>query len=277
MGFFDKLFEKKICGICNSPIDYFKNHKLTNGYCCQNCFNELSPFFTNFANATVESIRFQINCRRENSQKLISFTPTKIMGTDFKVCVDESKRDFAVVKGGDYIDNKADIINCSDINKCDIDIVEYKKEIKYKDNNDEIHSFVPPYFGYSYDFFIEIGVTIPYINVIRFKLNSSPINNDQKDVINMGNGGIMDKFKDMLHSDRSYNGKTSNSDEVRESSKYKKYEKMANEIKECLDYYRSQQMEFNNMKDSLIRCPWCNSKIPKNTLYCEHCGGPVDK
>lgn len=275
MGFLDRVFEKKICNVCGAPIDYFQNKKLQNGNCCKKCLSELSPWFSNLKASTVENIRYQLYCRKQNYEKLNAFNPTKVMGTEYKVLVDETKREFAVAKNGNYLQCKADIINCSDINRCTVDIIEHKKEVEYIDSNGEIHSFVPPYFAYSYDLFVEIGVTISYINVIRFKINPSPIDNGQEEVINIGQNGIINKFKDKMYTNRSYNGKTSNLEEVRASTSYKKYDSIANEIKDCLLYYKNQQMEIKNAEMSIIHCHWCNSKILKNSTSCNHCGGPI--
>ncbi len=275
MGLLDKVFEKKVCDVCGTPIEHFQNKKLRNGNCCKKCISELSPWFKDIKTATVENIRYQVYWRKQNYIKIQTFNPTKVMGTDFKVFVDESKHEFAVTQSSDHFSSRSDIINCECINRCIVDIIEYKKEIKYIDSNDETHSFVPPYFASSFDFFVEIGVTIPYINVIRFKINPSPVNNGQEDKINLGQNGIINKFKDMMYVNRSFNGKTSNSDEVRTSIEYKKYEAIANEIKDCLLYYKNQQIEIKNKAMSIIHCPWCNSKLYKNTNICNYCGGPI--
>lgn len=275
MGFFDNVFEKKTCDICGTPIDYFQNKKLKNGNCCKKCLSELSPWFSNLKTSTVENIRYQVYWRKRNYEKLRTFNPTKVMGTEFKVLVDEGKHEFTIAINGDYLSCKSDIISCVEINRCIVDIVEEKKEVKYRDSNDETHSFVPPYFAYSYDFFVEIGVNIPYINIIRFKINPSPINSGEQDIINMGQSGLINKFKDKMYTNKSYNGKTSDYEEVKASINYKKYESIANEIKNCLLLQKNQYINIKNKENSLIKCPWCCSKIPNDSLNCKHCGGPI--
>lgn len=275
MGFWNKIFEKKLCDICGEPIDHFQNIKLKNGNCCQRCCNELSPLFSKLNSSTVENIRCQVYCRKQNYEKLNKFNPTIIMGTDFKILIDEEKGEFAVSKSENYMADKPDIISCADMNRCIVDIIEHRKEVKYKDSNGEVHSFAPPYFAYSYDFFVEIGVNIPYINVIKFKVNSLRVDNGQRKLIDMGQDGIINKLKDKLYTNRSYNGKTSNADEVIASAEYKKYENIANEIKDCLLYQKSKYIEMKNAEKSMIYCPWCHSKIPRFSTFCEHCGGPT--
>ena len=276
MSFFDKMFDKKICSICGAPIDYFKNNKLLNGNCCQKCASELSPWFNNLNNSTVENIRYQIYWRRENNKKLQLFYPTISLGTDFKVLIDEIKSQFTIARNGNYIQDKSDIISCANITSCNIDIKENKKEVKYKDSNGEKHSFVPPFYAYSYDFFVSIDVNIPYIKTMKFKLNKNRINNGQNLIVDMPQTGIFNKFKDKMFSDRSFNGKTSNIDEVTSSVEYKKYEGLANEIKEKL-YYQKQKI-YNQLalENSKIRCPWCNSKVINTETHCPYCDGPID-
>ena len=117
--------------------------------------------------------------------------------------------------------------------QCYICIVEEKEEVRYKDFNDKLKSFSPPYYAYSYDFFVNISVNIPYIQTIRIKLNKEPIDNDQPHVIEK-TGGLGQMFRDALGSARSFNGMTSNIAEVQASSAYIKYEKIANEIRNTL-------------------------------------------
>ena len=110
MGFFDNVFEKKTCDICGTPIDYFQNKKLKNGNCCKKCLSELSPWFSNLKTSTVENIRYQVYWRKRNYEKLRTFNPTKVMGTEFKVLVDEGKHEFTIAINGDYLSCKSDIM-----------------------------------------------------------------------------------------------------------------------------------------------------------------------
>lgn len=43
MGFFGKLFEKKICSICGGEIGLLGNRKLADGNLCKKCARKLSP------------------------------------------------------------------------------------------------------------------------------------------------------------------------------------------------------------------------------------------
>ena len=244
MGLFDKILEKKICSICGGTIEHFTNTKLKNGNCCRECINELSPWYQNIKNSSVEAIQRQVYWRKQNYEKLNSFCPTKILGTEYKILIDEEKCQFAVSKSQNFRAEKCDIIDGFCINRCVIDVVESSKEVQYRDSNDDIQSFEPPYFAYSYDFFIEIGVNIPYINTIRFKLNTEAINNGQKEIINMAQSGIVNKIRDRMYTGKSYNnGKTSNAEEVKRSVTYRKYEEMSNDIKACLIQIKTQQVE----------------------------------
>ena len=56
MGLFGKLFEKKVCSICNGDIGLLGNRKLEDGNMCKTCAAKLSPWFSDRRNSTVAEI-----------------------------------------------------------------------------------------------------------------------------------------------------------------------------------------------------------------------------
>lgn len=276
MGLFGKLFDTKYCDVCGAEISFMGNKKLMDGNCCKQCTEKFSPYFTNRKHSTVEEIKYQIRCREENLKKLQSFSATKIIGTTTKILIDEEKMQFVIqppnIKPNTYLD----VLDCDCILDCIIDINESLEEIKYEDSNDEIKSFNPPCFAHAYDFYIEIRVNVPYINVIRFKLNSKKIDNNAKTLIHM-QGGLLSHFTDALMPNKSYGGKTSNADEVRASTEYLKFDQLSKEIKDTLIGYKEAFMIHRNAENNKIKCPWCDCMVLKSGIgNCPRCGGVLD-
>ena len=73
MGFFGKMFEKKICSICGGEIGLLGNRKLEDGNCCKACAKKLSPWFEERRHSTVEQIREQLAYRAKMSRTLPLF------------------------------------------------------------------------------------------------------------------------------------------------------------------------------------------------------------
>ena len=276
MGLLNKFFETKYCSICGNAIPVLGNKKLMDGNCCKNCESLLSPFFKNRKLSTVDEIKYQIECRKANVTKLNNFHITRTIGTNTKVLIDENHGQFLISSSNNYKKDNADVIDCYSVTDCFIDIIESREEIRYIDSNDNIKSFNPPSYAYSYDFFIEISVDIPYIGTIRFKLNNDPVNNGQETLIKM-EGGILNKFMDAFLPPKSNHGITSNSYEVQCSSKYQKYNQIANDIRNSL---LNNYLRFPKPSPSAyikMKCPWCGSSVTANEQdVCSHCGGPLD-
>ena len=241
------------------------------GCYCKECSKILSPFFIHKNTLTVNDLRKQIE-ERKNSEKLFrSFVPTVSIGKQSKLLIDESSNLFVVLSTL-HNDGKQtpDVMNISQLTDCSIDIVEEKTEVKYKDFQNKTKSFSPPYYAYSYDFFVIISVNIPYIQSIRIKINSTTIDNDQPHILEKS-GGIGQMFRDALGSARSYNGMTSNIAEVQASSAYKESARLANEMRCALLEAKTHLRK----KDTIYRCPWCDCIINDFSDICKHCGGVI--
>lgn len=275
MGIFNKFFETKYCSICGKPIAVLGNKKLKDGNCCKECEALLSPFFTGRKQATVAEIQYQLVCRKKNTERLQAFCPSRTIGGNTKVLVDEGKGQFLVAFSKNFRSENVDVIDCSNITDCSVDIVESRNEIKYRDSNDNIKSFNPPCYAYSYDFFVEISVNVPYIESIRFQVNDSPVDNGQETIIKI-DGGLFGKLTDALFV-KSYNGMTSNAAEVKASAQYEKWEQMARDIREVLLNNRQANSRQYISDVNKVTCPWCGTKvIPRESGICDRCGGNLD-
>ena len=65
MGFFENLFEKKVCSICGGEIGLLGNRNLEDGNLCKDCVAKLSPWFSDRRHSTVEEISKQLAYRED--------------------------------------------------------------------------------------------------------------------------------------------------------------------------------------------------------------------
>ena len=183
MGLFGKLFDKKECAICGGEIGLLGNRKLEDGNCCKKCAAKLSPWFSDRRQSTVEEIKEQLAYREANQEKVVAFHVTRTLGDGTKVLLDEDAGKFMVTSARSWQEANPDVLSFSDVTGCQLDIEESKTEIEYKDQEGKRQSFNPRRYAYSYDFYIVIHVNNPYFNEIRFKLNSSSVDNDEETLL----------------------------------------------------------------------------------------------
>lgn len=177
MALFGKLFEKKECDICGGEIGLLGNRKLSDGNLCKNCAAKLSPFMTDRRTSSVEEIRQHLNYREQNEQAVARFHPTRTLGGNTKVYIDQAAGTFAVSSRSNWREANPDIIPLSQVIACDIDEKESRTEVYQKDSEGKDVSYNPPRYHYSYRFDVTIRVDSPYFDEIRFDLtNERPDN-----------------------------------------------------------------------------------------------------
>lgn len=164
------LFDKKYCDVCGEKIGLLGNRKLEDGNLCKDCAKKLSPFFSERRQSTVEEIKQQLAYREENKQQLGFFNPTRTLGYDDKLYVDERNGKFIVTSSQNWREQNPDIIELSQVTSVNVDIDEDRDEITYTNNQGEEVSYNPPRFKYEYRFYIDISVDSPWFNQIRFEL-----------------------------------------------------------------------------------------------------------
>lgn len=170
------LFDKKYCDICREKIGLLGNRKLSDGNLCKDCAAKLSLWFTERKQSTVEEIREQLRLREENRQKLAGFHPTRTIGVDTKVYVDEPGKTFIVTGAQDIMKANPDLIRMDQVADCQMDIRHTRTELKRENAQGEKVSYDPPVYEYDYTFWMEISVIgHPYIGSIRFRLNDRDI------------------------------------------------------------------------------------------------------
>ena len=179
MGFFGKLFEKKVCDLCGGEIGLLGNRKLEDGNCCKECAGKLSPWFDERRHSTVEQIQRQITAREENRRKLQNWNHDMVFGEYQKLYVKFAGRipeTFVISSASNYREANADIIDFSNLTSCDADIQESRRELKQKNAQGEEISFNPPRYEYSYEFYVKLMVMgCEYIDDMRFRLNRNTL------------------------------------------------------------------------------------------------------
>ena len=179
MGFFGKLFDKKVCDLCGGEIGLLGNRKLEDGNCCKECAAKLSPWFDERRHSTVEQIQRQITAREENRRKLQNWNHDMVFGEYQKIYVKFAGRipeTFVISSASNYREANADIIDFSNLSSCDADIQESRRELKQKNAQGEEISFNPPRYEYSYEFYVKLMVMgCEYIDDMRFRLNRNTL------------------------------------------------------------------------------------------------------
>ncbi len=236
MGFFDK----KYCDVCGEKIGLLGNRKLEDGNLCKDCAKQLSPFFDDRRNSTVEEIKAQLAYREQNKQKVAEFNPTKVIGSSALICIDEDKQQWLFTRKKNWKETNPDIIDFSQVTGCDLDVHEMDIEVYTKDREGKTVSYSPRRYKQHYDFKMTIHVNSPWFNDIDFKLNNRDI-------------------------------------EGKYSFEYREAEKDAQEIIDILtnirDSSREAKIQANAPKQAVV-CPNCSATTtPNQNGRCEYCGG----
>ena len=288
MGFFGKLFDKKECSICGGEIGLLGNRKLEDGNMCKSCAAKLSPWFSDRRQSTVAEINDQLAYRENNQGKVAAFRITRTLGENMKVLLDEDAGLFMVTAARNLADANPDVLAFSDVTGCKLDIDEDKTEIEYKDAEGKRQSFNPKRYAYSYDFYIVINVYNPYFNEIRFKLNSSSVDNDaetlldEPDAVRPPRGNVQPGMGAQIPVGAMRgNSLISNAMEVRSSVEYRKYEEMGKEIQDALLQVRQQVRDeaiAAAAPKASVTCPFCGAATtPDARGCCEFCGCAINE
>ena len=178
MGLFDR-FKKQDCEICGKEVGMFGYKKLEDGEICKECVKLLSPWFDDRRHSTVAQIKEQIAYREENKAALNGFRPSVAYGERYTLraeLVDGVPTRFVVERGENYKDENSDLISFKDVTSFNIDVHESDRELKRRNSNGDMVSYVPPRYEYSYNFYAEIQVNHPYFSQIRFEINRDTVN-----------------------------------------------------------------------------------------------------
>ena len=257
MGLFGKLFEKKVCSICNGDIGLLGNRKLEDGNMCKTCAAKLSPWFSDRRNSTVAEIEAQLAYREENKKAVGEFTVTRSFGNSPQILIDEDAEKFMVTYASNVKDVNPDVLDLSMITGCEVDIEDKRTEAMEEDEEGNEKSYNPPRYYFCYDFHMTIRVKHPYFDEISFRLNSSDVE---------------------LNPDRPLTMLRMPNPEM--NREYKKYESLSNEIKTVLLSVREQKRnkaKQDEMPKTAAICPCCGATtIPDARGCCEYCESPIN-
>ena len=167
------LFDKKYCDICGNKIGLLGNRKLEDGNCCKDCAALLSPWMTDRRQSTVEEIKRHLAYRRENAAKVPAMQPTRVLGNNTKIYIDDAKKQFFVTRYSNWQDRNPDIIALDQVTSCQVAINEHKSEMYDKDDQGKRISYNPPRYEYEYEFEVTILVNSPWFNEIQFELTDT--------------------------------------------------------------------------------------------------------
>lgn len=235
------LFDKKYCDICGDKIGLLGNRKLEDGNMCKACARKMSPWLTGRKRYSVEEMKEHLAYREENKAKVKNFNPTRVMGMENKVYLDEDNGLLLVSGARDFRDSNPDVLEFSQITSCRVDINETEHEIFREGADGEKISYDPPRYERTYDFDVILGVNSPWFSEIDVVVES----------------GDVERF----------------------SPEYRQAEQACEEIKEALTSLRSDVRnavtEAAKPKTAL-QCPLCGATvIPDENGKCEYCGGAM--
>jgi len=233
------LFDKKFCDFCGEKIGLLGNRKLSDGNMCKDCASAITPYLVGRKQYSVADMKEHLVYREANKERLESFNPTRTLGINTKVHIDDNQGLLLVTSSRKYRDGNPDIVEFSQVTGCILDMQENKREVKRKNAEGKEESFNPPRYTFSYDFYITININHTWFDEIKFKINSSSI-------------------------------------EGRGSPEFRDTERQANELRDTLLNLHAQVMEAAKPKTS-ITCPACGaSTIPDQNGRCEYCGAAVN-
>lgn len=170
------------------------NQKLEDGNLCKDCAKQLSLWFSDRRRSTVEDIKRQLAYREENRGRASQFRTTRSYGEDCKVLLDEEHRWLTVTRARDLADANPDILDCTALTGCRVDIDESRTEQKREGPDGKEVSYNPPRYEYSYDFEVIISVNNLYFDEMKFRLNNSSVYIEPQNTMQrpmMGQQGMM--------------------------------------------------------------------------------------
>lgn len=221
---------------------FWATKSFEDGNLCKECASKLSPWFSDRRRSTVDQIREQLDWREANQQRVAQFNPTRTLGNDMKVILDEDAGRFIVTRSSRWREANPDVLDFSQVTGCDTEIRESRTELHWKDSDGEEHDYDPPRYDIDYDMYLTIHVNVPYYDSITFKVNGSRI-------------------------------------EERNSVEYREAERQANEIRAALTELRETTREAAAAASApkvARTCPFCGATTtPDASGRCEYCGGAM--
>lgn len=256
------LFDKKNCDICGEKIGLLGNRKLEDGNLCKNCAKKLSPWFDERRHSTVQQIKDQLAYRQLNELEVEKFNMTRSFGEYYLVCLDDHQRKFLVSRTNDIFTENPDVLDCSQVTSCKLDVSENHFEVQQTDKDGNQVSCNPPQYRYEFNFYVDIHVNHPWFDDMRVPLNRSSV---EIFVQTMRGNGMFSSAADTS---------------ARRSYEYQQYEKMGREIEDALMGGKWQQAVntasvpvSSNIPNPASESGWtCECGAVNTGKFCTECG-----
>ena len=261
------LFDKKYCDICGEKIGLFGNRKLEDGNMCKHCAKKLSPWFDDRRHSTLEEIKEQLAYREENKKAVADFRCSLELGENPRILFDENAGTFMVSAPGsaeDRAEENPDVFSLDQVTGADMDVDEYHSELYREDRDGNKVSYNPPRYRYTYRFYINIKLSHPYVDDIRFQLNQYGLE------IERTGSSTFSLFGDSFNPNRDY--------------EYRQYDGMGREIIDHLLHGKRPEQPKEQVpqpepvqptETEFVVCPYCGSTTRK-ARFCENCGGHLE-
>lgn len=172
MGLFGR---KKNCDICGGKIGLLGNRKLSDGNMCKDCARKISPYLTGRKQHTIAEMNDHLAYRAENEEKLAKFSPTRTIGTDAKLYIDDNSGQWLISRKARYKEDNPDLLTFDQVTGAAVVIDENKTELKREMPDGKKESYSPPRYESSFDFRVDINVNSPWFSEISFRVNNSSI------------------------------------------------------------------------------------------------------
>ena len=255
------LFDAKFCSVCGEKIGLLGNRKLEDGNLCKECANKLSPWFSDRRSSTVAEIEEQLRYREDNKKEVEKFEPTRVLGRNGKIYLDEKQKKFILSHVDNWRESNPDVLDFRDITGCQKNISEIKTEEKRKDEEGHMVSFDPPKYKYSYEFMLKLFVNHPYFDEMTLRYSPGAVKDERPEFPeNALKKGLAPKG--VIHGDE-----------------YRRYEKELDELAEIIEGLRTAdnaEPEEASKVSEPVKCPHCGAiTTPDANGRCEYCGLPV--
>jgi hypothetical protein len=236
------FFEKKGCALCGKEARLGNNTLPDKNVVCDDCIKGKSSYLGSIKKYNLEQVKEHLAEREANKQKLANFRETRVIGSNYKVRIDEAQGLWLVSRSSSYKNENPDIFTFQQVTGCNVKVDEEKTELKERNDEGKYISYDPPRYEYRYDFEVTIYVNSPWFSEINFKTNDSAID---------------DKW----------------------STEYREAEREAEEIKRVLTEVHSEVRQ--GIKEAAkpktsVACPHCQATtLPDANNRCEYCGGAI--
>ncbi|NLA81729.1 MAG: DUF4428 domain-containing protein [Clostridiaceae bacterium] len=241
------LFDRKSCDVCGGKTGIMGGKKVKDGRLCSDCAKKQSPYLTSRKNFTVEEMKAHLDDRAANQETINAFEPTRTIGSNLKLYLDDSRGLWFLTKSRRYQDSNPDVFSADQILGARVDIEKgtrvetLERAVPAKDGKPAVPAKTKEVTYHN--FYVMIDVSHPWVNQMRLQVNNSSVE-----------GGIY-------------------------QPDYKEADRDANEIVDTLLAMRDGTLadkEAMAKPKQKVTCPHCGATtMPDENGACEYCMGAI--